>query len=93
MNPIRTATRLLQIAALACTLGCATRHQTPNLDPDPACTPSTSLAPMPEPVTSFAAASHHGWLYVLGGEDGEDKRPDLELLTPSAASALNTVAR
>jgi hypothetical protein len=29
------------------------------------------LAPMPEPVTSFAAVTHQGAVYVLGGHNGE----------------------
>ena len=32
---------------------------------------STSLPPMPVPVTSFGAVTHDGWLYVFGGHKGE----------------------
>jgi len=30
-----------------------------------------SLTPLPEPLASFGAASHQGWLYVYGGHVGE----------------------
>lgn len=33
--------------------------------------PASSLAPLPEPVTSFAAVTDDGWLYVCGGHKGE----------------------
>jgi len=33
--------------------------------------PAAVLAPMPEPVTSFGAATEGGWLYVFGGHKGE----------------------
>jgi hypothetical protein len=33
--------------------------------------PTSVLTPLPEPLTSFGAASHRGWLYVYGGHVGE----------------------
>jgi len=33
--------------------------------------PASSLASMPEAVTSFGAVSQDGWLYVMGGHKGE----------------------
>jgi len=32
---------------------------------------SRRLPPLPEPVTSFAAVTHEGWLYACGGHKGE----------------------
>lgn len=57
--------------AFALLLGaCATRTAS---IPAPAVTelPAAALAPLPEPVTSFAAVTHDGWLYVSGGHMGE----------------------
>ncbi len=71
MNPFSTATRWLQIAALACTVGCATHPTALPINPDRLYTPAAAFAPMPESVTSFAAVSHDGWLYVCGGHKGE----------------------
>lgn len=60
--------RLFAPIALAALLGaCATRSDNPSAPEAPA----AILAPLPERVTSFAAASHDGWLYVFGGHRGE----------------------
>lgn len=67
MNPM-TVIRHLAPLGLAVLLGaCATRTA---VTPTPA-EPAPRLAPMPEPVTSFAAVTHDGWLYVFGGHKGE----------------------
>ncbi len=47
---------------------CATR---PSPSASHAETLASQLAPLPEAVTSFAAATHEGWLYVCGGHKGE----------------------
>ena len=53
----------LSVALLtgACATSPTTRHESP----------AASLAPMPEAVTSFGAATADGWLYVFGGHKGE----------------------
>jgi len=35
------------------------------------CPSESLLTPLPEPLTSFGAASHRGWLYVYGGHVGK----------------------
>jgi hypothetical protein len=69
MNLPRLRARWILLAAVVATLGCSTpnTHITNRHPVDPA----TVLAPMPEPVTSFAAVTHDGWLYVCGGHKGE----------------------
>jgi N-acetylneuraminic acid mutarotase len=43
----------------------------------------TALAPMPEPVTSFGAATSDGWLYVFGGHKGERHEYSAEMVSGS----------
>jgi N-acetylneuraminic acid mutarotase len=63
MNRMKVCTSncSLTVAALALLLaGCATTQPV-----------STSLAPLPETVTSFGAATDGEWLYAFGGHKGE----------------------
>lgn len=70
MNP-RTFLRHLAPLSLALLLGaCATQQSTTSTSA-PVEAPATTLAPMPEAVTSFAAVTSDGWLYVFGGHKGE----------------------
>lgn len=43
----------------------------------------TSLAPMPEAVTSFGAVTSDGWLYVFGGHKGERHEYSTEMVSGS----------
>lgn len=57
----------LACSAVSATLllsGCATSHQSPSSIKAP-------LAPLPETVTSFGAATAGDWLYAFGGHQGE----------------------
>src|SRR5687767_788013 len=56
------------VATLLALAGCATQSVSPRNAPAKT---ATSLAPLPEAVTSFGAVSHDGWLYVCGGHKGE----------------------
>ncbi len=65
----------LPSAALALLLaGCATTPQSPI---------STSLAPLPETVTSFGAATDGDWLYAFGGHKGERHEYSVEQVSGS----------
>jgi N-acetylneuraminic acid mutarotase len=44
---------------------------------------ASTLAPMPEKVTSFGAATHDGWLYVFGGHKGERHEYSTEMVSGS----------
>lgn len=66
----RLATVTVGIAALL--FGCATNH--------PA---NTALAPMPEAVASFGAATSEGWLYVFGGHKGRRHAYSYEMVSGS----------
>jgi N-acetylneuraminic acid mutarotase len=71
MNLLRLRARWILLAAVAVgTLGCSTLPVTPTISRR-LVEPAPILAPMPEAVTSFAAVTHDGWLYVCGGHKGE----------------------
>src|SRR5262249_28350357 len=46
-------------------------------------TAHTPLAPLPEPVTSFGAATCDGYLYVFGGHKGERHEYNAEMVSGS----------
>lgn len=58
------------VAALLAAAGCATDSKSRG-GSSAVLSPATPLAPLPEAVTSFGAASADGWLYVFGGHKGE----------------------
>jgi N-acetylneuraminic acid mutarotase len=60
------------IAVLAWTTGCTTAKVT-----------QSSLAPLPEPVTSFGAVTCDGYLYVFGGHKGERHDYNMEMVSGS----------
>ena len=70
MNLPRLRARWILLATVVGTLGCSTTPVTPTSSRRTA-EPVRVLAPMPEAVTSFAAVTHDGWLYVCGGHKGE----------------------
>ncbi|MEO8427312.1 MAG: hypothetical protein ABI651_09400 [Verrucomicrobiota bacterium] len=45
--------------------------------------PATSLAPLPETVTSFGAVTVSGWLYAFGGHKGERHEYSIEMVSGS----------
>lgn len=67
--------RPLPVAALALVLaGCATT---------PPSSVKTPLAPLPETVTSFGAATSGDWLYAFGGHKGERHEYSVEMVSGS----------
>ena len=44
---------------------------------------STTLAPLPETVTSFGAVTSDGWLYAFGGHKGERHDYSVEMVSGS----------
>jgi N-acetylneuraminic acid mutarotase len=60
--------RLSLVAAALLLMNRGVGSGVPTLHAEPTASP---LAPMPESVTSFAAVTHDGWLYVCGGHRGE----------------------
>jgi len=74
---IATISTLLLAAALA---GCATHHPAPNVAAE---APATTLAPLPETVTSFGAVTSDGWLYAFGGHKGERHQYSIEMVSGS----------
>jgi N-acetylneuraminic acid mutarotase len=70
---MKSKSYLKPFAALALSLALAACSSTKTVSTPQAAPerPAGELAPMPEAVTSFAAATSDGWLYVLGGHKGE----------------------
>ena len=71
---------LLSSIALAALVGCATRTTAPRASTE---TPATTLAPLPETVTSFGAVTSDGWLYAFGGHKGERHEYSVEMVSGS----------
>jgi N-acetylneuraminic acid mutarotase len=71
---------LLSSLALASLVGCATHTRLPGALTEP---PSDTLAPLPEPVTSFGAVTADGWLYVFGGHKGERHEYSADMVSGS----------
>ena len=70
---------LLPLSALSLVLaGCATSEPSTSAE-----TPSASLAPLPETVTSFGAVTTDGWLYVFGGHKGERHEYSIDMVSGS----------
>src|SRR5580765_5627137 len=61
-------------------LGCATQSSAPQVSAE---IPATSLAPLPETVTSFGAVTTDGWLYAFGGHKGERHEYSAEMVSGS----------
>jgi N-acetylneuraminic acid mutarotase len=68
------------IAVAGLLIGCAT-HSTSKSSCVEA--PATSLAPLPETITSFGAVTSDGWLYVFGGHKGERHEYSIEKVSGS----------
>jgi len=66
MQTLYHCTVLITLAMLP--IGCATSTSKPQASAEP---PASSLAALPETVTSFGAATANGWLYVFGGHKGD----------------------
>jgi hypothetical protein len=72
---------LLSSFALGLSLvGCATHTTAPQAAAE---APATTLAPLPETVTSFGAVTCDGWLYAFGGHKGERHEYSVEMVSGS----------
>jgi N-acetylneuraminic acid mutarotase len=59
--------------------GCASQRLAPHSQE----TPASSLAPLPEAVTSFGAVTSDGWLYAFGGHKGKRHDYCVEMVSGS----------
>lgn len=70
------------LATILVAVACATAPRGARSAPEPI---ATQLAPLPEAVASFGAASQDGWIYVFGGHQGERH----EYSAPMVSGALH----
>jgi hypothetical protein len=70
ISSIRCAAAVVGLCALFS--GCATQPPI-----------NTSLAPLPETITSFGAATSDGWLYAFGGHKGQRHDYSIEMVSGS----------
>lgn len=77
----KTISHLFAPFALAALLSACTTHRAATTTP--ALPLTNALARMPEAVTSFAAATQDGWLYVCGGHKGERHDYNAEMVSGS----------
>ncbi len=71
---------LSSFALAALSVGWATHKTGPRTS---IAAPAATLAPLPEPVTSFGAVTSDGWLYVFGGHKGERHEYSVEMTSGS----------
>jgi N-acetylneuraminic acid mutarotase len=70
MTPSKTSLLVSSIVLATLVTGCATSQP-----------PKTTLAPLPEIVTSFGAVTAGDWLYVFGGHKGERHEYSVEMVS------------
>lgn len=79
MNKLKLACLLSSLAATML-VGCATQTPAPRAAAE---SPATTLAALPETVTSFGAVTSDGWLYAFGGHKGERHEYSVEMVSGS----------
>lgn len=80
MKPSLLLRPLAPLALVAFLIGCAARQPAQQASTE---TPATSLAPLPETVTSFGAVTSDGYLYAFGGHKGERHNYSVEMVSGS----------